>query len=103
MNFKTSFIIKSALLFLPLILILWWFLFLDVGPSGSIGGGGYTLNGLYCSIFLAVYLVFYEFILLIYLWIEKRNNQDTKESGQFLLAGFLILILVIVLSILLIK
>jgi hypothetical protein len=102
-KFKTSFITKSVLLFLPLISILWWFLFQDVSSSGGMGGGGYTLNSIYCFLWLAAFLIFYEFILLINLWALKRKNLDTKETNLFLLIAFLILILVIILSMIMIN
>lgn len=81
----TRTIVKSILLALPVIVLVYIFFF-NRGGNGGVGGGGYDLSKLYYSLFALAYLLVLNIVFLI---------QGMETNRYFLIAGGLIFVIVL--------
>lgn len=87
---KYTYLLKIFLLTLPVLILIYVFLIRDRLSSGnSIGGGSYDLTKMYTVIGVGLYLLIFELALLI---------QNAGENKFFLLAGFILLIIIMVMA-----
>ena len=90
-SMKTSDLIKTILLALPFITLVYVFIISDLLESGNgIGGGSYDLTKPYTVVVVALYLFILNLGLLI---------QDAASNKYFLLAGIILLITTIILAV----
>lgn len=82
----TRSIIKSLLLALPVLILIYIFFFNRTG-NGGVGGGGYDLSKLYYSLFALAYLLVLNIAFLI---------QGIQSNRYFLIAGVLIFLIVLI-------
>jgi hypothetical protein len=88
---KSTYPVKSILLALPVIILLYVFVIRDRIESGSgIGGGGYDLTKMYTLVTIGLYLLILNVVLLV---------QVARENWIFLLVGIALLIITIVMAV----
>jgi len=83
-------IIKSALLIVPLVLIVSWF-----AHEGAFSGSG-GLAKMYGLLTLIAFLVCYEIGLLLHRFYLAKKSLDTIQDDALLIIGLILLILSIV-------
>lgn len=88
---KSNYLVKTTLLALPVIILLYVFVIRDRIESGSgIGGGGYDLTKMYTLVTIGLYLLILNVVLLV---------QIARENWIFLLVGIALLIITIVMAV----
>ena len=87
---KSTQIIKTILLALPVIILVYVFLIRDrLDVVSGVGGGSYDLTKAYTLVVAGVYLLILDLVLLI---------QDTRVNWPFLLVGVASLIVCVILG-----
>lgn len=84
---KNSFILKLAILIIPVVVFL-MMPFFDQ-DSNSIGGGNYSLTKLYSGIFILITIAVWFFLIMInsaYFY-YKKNKDGLNENNPLLLIG----------------
>ena len=88
---KSNYIVKTVLLALPVIILLYVFVLRDrLESGGGIGGGGYDLTKMYTLFTIGIYLFILNLVFLI---------QVAKENWIFLLIGIALLVVTIVMAV----
>lgn len=91
-SMKSNYLVKTILLALPVIILIYVFVIrdrIDTG-SGGVGGGGYDLTKMYTLVTMGLYLLILNLVLLI---------QVARENWIFLLVGIALFSVTVVMAV----